>query len=289
MQLFNNRELATAFWVLIFSIWAIHKKEIRKSFVAFLRTLWNFKIILFIFLALSYVIFTVIILKMINIWEVGLLKDTIIWFFFGALAMVIRYITANDTDDIFYQILKDDIKVMILLEFIINTYTFPLIVELILVPFITFIAIFDVVSRMKEEYLSITKITKGIQIIFGLIILVAAFYSAIADFRNLESFDTLRSIVLVPILSVLLYPFIYVILIISKYEILFSMLDFGGIKSKSLKRYVRSRIILFARFNLKRLQYLRKNHTSDLMCIEKKSDVDSFLCFKGKAHSLLRE
>lgn len=280
---FNNREVAAAFWLLVFAVWALRKIEIRRSIGEVFRAFWHLKIVAPVFLMFLYVAGVVALLVAIGMWEVGLLKDTIVWFLVGAMAMMMRFATADDTDDIFRKILTDSIRIVILLEFLVNTYTFPLIIELILVPLLTFIAMIDVVASMNEEHAIVARLAKGIQMIAGFVILGIAVNRAVADFQNLKSLDTFRSIALAPFLSALMFPFIYVMLVISKYELVFLRLNRGSEKTRSLKHYAQRKIIMHAGLSLKRLQHLLRNHMVDLMHIQTESDVDSFLDRARKA------
>ncbi|MCD6352889.1 MAG: hypothetical protein J7M06_01590 [Proteobacteria bacterium] len=175
------------------------------------------------------------------------------------------------------KILADSIKIVIFLEFLVNTYTFPLVVELILVPLLTFIAMIDVVASMNKEHAIVARITTAIQIFTGSVIIVVAINQAVSDFQNLKSLDALRSIALAPLMSVLMFPFIYIVLVVSKYELVFMRLDFGCEKTRGLKRYARCQIMMHAGLSLKRLQYLLRNHIVDLMHVQTESDVEGFL------------
>jgi len=213
---FNNRELATAFWLLVFAVWLLRESKIRRSIGGVFRVFWHFKIVASVCMMLLYVTGMVAFLVAIGMWEVGLLKDTIVWFFVGAMAMMMRFATVNDADNIFRKILTDSIKIVIMLEFLVNTYTFPLVGELILVPLLTFIAMIDVVASMNERHAIVARLAKGIQMVAGFVILGVAVNRAVADFQNLKSLDTFRSIALTPLLSMLMFPFIYIMLVISK-------------------------------------------------------------------------
>ena len=103
------------------------------------------------------------------------------------------------------------------------------------------------------------------------------FSRAAHDLQNLASLDTAKSIALAPLLSVLLFPVIYVALVMSQYELVFIRLDFGIDKTPKLRRYARQKIILHAGFSQKRLQYLLNNHMVDVMHVAEESDVDAFL------------
>jgi len=274
---FNNREIATAFWVLILAVWALRKANIRNSLRRVVLTFCHFKILASVCLMLLYIAMGVALLAAIGIWKVDLLKDTIVWICVGAMSMMIRFATADDTDNVFRKILNDSIKIVILLEFLVNTYTFPLIVELIIVPLLTIIAMINAVASMDEKYSVVAKLTKGMKMIISFVILGIVINRAITDFQNLKTMDTFRNIILAPLLSVLMFPFIYIMLVISKYELVFLRLDFGNVKTKGLKRYARHRIIVHAGLSLSRLQHLLMNHVNDLMHVEKESDVDYLL------------
>jgi len=214
---FNNRELATAFWLLVFAVWLLRESKIRRSIGGVFRVFWHFKIVASVCMMLLYVTGMVAFLVAIGMWEVGLLKDTIVWFFVGAIPIMMRFATADDANNIFRKILMDSIKIVIMLEFLVNTYTFPLVGELILIPLLTFIVMIDAVASMNEEYAIVARLAKGIQMVAGFVILGVAVNRAVADFQNLKSLDTFRSIALAPLLSVLMFPFIYIMLVISKY------------------------------------------------------------------------
>ncbi|MFC1547333.1 hypothetical protein ACFL5M_02280 [Candidatus Neomarinimicrobiota bacterium] len=274
---FNNREVATAFWLLVFAVWALYKSEIRRSIGGVLRAFWRFKIVASFFLILLYVTGMVTFLAMIDMWKVGLLKDTIVWFFVGAMAMMMRFGAADDVENIFQKVLIDSIKIIIVLEFLVNAYTFSLPAELVIVPVMTFIAMVDAVAGLDEKNQAVSKLTKGVQIVIGFVILAIVVSRAILDWQNLQSLDTVRSVLLAPLLSLILCPFLYIMVLISKYELIFLRINLGIDKEKSLKRYARLRIVLHTRLSLRKLQYLLRKHAADLMQIQTEFDVDRLI------------
>jgi hypothetical protein len=199
------------------------------------------------------------------------------WFCISAMAMMMRFTTSDEVENIFHKILGDSIKVVIILEFLVNTYTFSLPAELIILPILALIAMFDTVASLDKKYFAVTRLTKGIQAVVGLVILVIALSRAIYDLRNLQSFDTVRNIALAPLLSVMFSPFLYVMVLVFKYEDMFIWLDFVIGKEKMLKRYAKRCIMMHAGFSLRKLQQIRKNHGLDLMHIQTKADVDRLM------------
>ena len=226
---------------------------------------------------LTYVAAIITLLAAIGIWKVDLLKDSIMWFFVSAMAMMMHCATAGNTTNVFRKILTDAVKIVIVLEFLVNTCTFSLPVELILVPSLIFIILIDVVASMNAENAIVAKLFNGIQVIAGFVILGIAIRRAVFDFQNLKSLGTFRSIAIAPLLSVLMFPFIYIMLVMTLYEQVFMRLKFGPEKPPRLKRYARRRIMTHVGFRLNRLQYLLSNHPADLMHVMVESDIDRVL------------
>ena len=274
---FSTREVATAFWLLIFSAWALRKPDIRRAICRIGQSFCHLKILVPILLMSGYVWTIIAGLKILGIWQADLLKDTIVWFCFGAIAMLARFITADRPGSVFRETMADSLKVVIVVEFLVNTYTFPLAVELALVPLLTFVAVLGAIADTKKEYLAVSKVLKGVQAILGMTILVAAASRAWADWQNLETLATLRSVALAPILSVSLLPFLYLIVLYAKYEIVFVRLDFGNTMPPGLKRYVRMRIFMHAGLHLGRLENLLDGHMADLAFSRTESEVDQAL------------
>jgi hypothetical protein len=275
--LFNTREIASAFWLLIFSVWALRKPDIRRAIYRIGQLFCHLKILLPIFLMSVYVWAIIAGLNAIGIWQADLLKDAIIWFCFGAVAMLARFVTADRPGNAFRETMADSLKVVIVVEFLVNTYTFSLAVEFVLVPTLMFFAILGFIAGTKEEFKAVSNILNGVQAILGMTILALAINRAWVDWHNLESLDTLRSIALAPILSVSLLPFLYLLVLYAKYEIVYVRLNIGPPMPPGLKRYAHMRIFMHAGLHLGRLENLLDGHMADLAFSRTESDVDKAL------------
>ena len=236
-EIFNNREIATAIWICIISIIFSFKSEIRNSVLNSLKIFFNWKIQLSIFSLIIYSSIIISLLYSIKFWTFDFLKDSIMWFCFTGIVLSFDALTKSKDEDLFKKIIFNNIKVLIILEFIINTYTFSLIGEIIFLPIITFIAMIEVFLKFDKKYLSIEKLTRYIQITIGIIILTLSITKIITDFNNFGNLNTLRSFLLPPFLSISILPFIYLMFIISNYEQLFLKLNFCKTKNKKLINY----------------------------------------------------
>lgn len=189
--------------------------------------------------------------------------------------MSFKYVTSDNREAIFTAILIDNIKVIAIIEFLVNTYTFSLLAEIAIIPAVTFIAILDAVSKLDKKYSVVTRITGWLLALLGTTILVLSAVKAISDYRNLLSFESLRAFVLPFLLSLLLFPFVYAMLLITTYELVFVRLRIGRSKDKTLIRYAKRKIIRHLGFNLKQLRSFLVSKGLDLIRIERKSDVDA--------------
>lgn len=277
MGQFNNREIASAVWLFALLGFALSKPDIRRSILGLLRAFFQAKILVYMCVLAMYVTASVALLSTVSLWNTSLLKDTILWFCFGAVAMTFNAITAGEAGNVFRKILVDSIKIIILIEFLVNTYTFSLGAELLIVPILAVITMLDVVANSDRKFSVVARLTGALQVIMGLTILAFAASRAAHDFRSLQNLDTVRSIILSPLLSILLSPLVYMMVLTSKYELVFVRLNLGVEKDKGLKRYARRRILMHAGLSLRKLHRILSTHACDLMDVETKADVDGLL------------
>ncbi len=224
-----------------------------------------------------YVIAIVVGLRAIHVWKGTFLKDTVFWFCFTGIGIFFGSVTSDNKENIFRRTVADSVKVVVLIEFLVNMYTFPLVYELAVVPVVVVIAMMDAVAQTDKKYASVTKLTAGILSVVGLLAVGFAVFKAILNYDNLRSADTVRDLLLPPLLSVLFLPFVYSMLVFTKYELIFVRLGFGSENDPTLKRYAKRRIIMHCRLNLKRVNACLRHHASGLMQVRNKEDVDRIL------------
>jgi hypothetical protein len=134
VNFFNNREKALIIWGLIVLVLLLVKKDIRPTFLLLLKTLFVSKIATALLIMLAYVSLVVFAAYNVHVWDISLLKDTIMWVLGTAVIMFVNYDKAIKESHFFKKVLLDNVKLVVLLEFIINFYVYNLVVELLLVP-----------------------------------------------------------------------------------------------------------------------------------------------------------
>ena len=169
MSIFSTREIAVIFWCLIFVCLMLINKEIRKSIVEIIKSLFSKNIIIPFLIILIYL--KLLIILFIFKFKMGQyidLKEVLLWVLFSGIPLC--YGVVNNKPDRHYikEIIKDNIKFIILLEFIVSTFTFSLKMELVIVPLFTLLFLLEVVSSMKREYKDVNKLISYILLILNI-------------------------------------------------------------------------------------------------------------------------
>lgn len=275
--MFNSREIATGIWLGIVALWGLSNPGIRSSVWRVVVSSTQPKILLTIVLMVAYTSIVVAILASVGMWHTGLLKDTIYWFCFSATALAMDYVTSKDNESVFRKIFFDNVKAILLVEFLVNFYTFPLAVELLLLPFMVIIVAVDTISRIDKKFAQVVPVTTTILGIVGLVVFGYSLYCAAYDAETLRSEETFRSLALTPLLSISFAPCIYGLLVWATYEDIFVRLRIGAEKPSSLVRYGKRQIMWHCGVSLKKLRELRRNAALELMRARTNADIDRIL------------
>jgi hypothetical protein len=277
MDLFNSREIAALIWGGVALVFVLSKATVRQSVLKLFRVFLHPKILLSFGLMAVYVGSTVAALSVVGTWKPFLLKDTVSWFCFTGIGVLFGAVTSDNRENVFRKTVTDSVKIVILVEFLVNTYTFPLACEMMIVPVAGVLAMIDAIAHTDEKkYAPLGRLAAGALSLVGLIVLAFAAFKAISDYHSLRSADALRSLLLAPVLSILFLPFVYLMLVFTKYELIFTRLSFGP-GGKTLNRYAKCKIMLHCRLSLRRVKACLSHHAVDLMHIQSKSDIDGLL------------
>lgn len=277
LSTFSSREIATGIWMFL-AILAIglSRHSFRQSLINVLLAFCRTKILVLFLCMVCYVSGMIVILERIGVWNVSHLKDTVLWFLFTGVIVANTVITSAQADHIFSKIVRDSLKIVIVIQFLVNTYTFSLPIEIFIVPAIAFIAMLNAVAQSDPQYKSVAKFISLVQAAIGILILFAVIVKAASDYSSLFTVDALRNILLAPTLTILFLPFAYVLAVYSNYDQIIARLNNGAEKDPTLIKYAKGRIFDYARLKLCRVVKIT-TMASDLMKIRSKADVDQLI------------
>ncbi len=274
-EIFSNRELALFIWGIIFLVLILFFSDIRISIIEVVKALSKKQIIISILMAAIYSIIIIYILSIVNFWNISFLKGSIFWFLGAAFVMMMQNNDARTDKTFFRKILKDNLKLILLLEFILNFYFFSLAVELILLPILVFITALAAVAQTKEEYKPVHKLLENALSLIGTIFIIIAIYKVINEFNNFASVDSLKSFLLPIILTVLFLPYLYLLALYSSYELLYVRIDLRKHEEKDLYSYAKRKIFLNCKFNLSKIRKISNN--INVIAAKTKDELNSAL------------
>lgn len=256
-EIFSSREQALLFWGLLIIIVFQFYKPIRQSIFSVVKAFFYVKLISIVFLALTYSSSIIYLLWKIDFWKLELLKDSIFWFFGSGFIILMNLTKAHKEKNFFKNIVKDNLKLILILELVINFHQFSLITEIILFPIIVFLVLMQKVAERKEESKQVKSIIDWILVGFGICVLVLSSLDIWNNYKEFANISNLESFLLPIILSITFVPFAYALTLFMNYEMLFIRLSLF-LKKKEDLAYAKWRSIRKANFSLKKLNLISK-------------------------------
>lgn len=269
----NGREKAVIVWLLIFLFLALSQKNIRNSMLGVLKAFFQKKIITVFLAMFVYVFFIILLFSKLQIWNVSLTKDTIFWILGSAFVLLMNVNNATQDDHHFKKILLDNLKLILVLEFIITLYSFNFWLEMIFVPVMFLIVAMGAMAEIKKEYLLVKKLIDYVLAFIGIFLIVFAASKIIGDYQGFVKANNLHSFVLPPLMTLVYMPFLYIFALIMAYEILFVRLDIFLKNDKELAGFAKQKIFRLCFLNLGKLNRFAKESMSDLLNLRDKNGI----------------
>lgn len=278
-SVFNNREIAIAFWVIIVVTILIFTKAGKDFLKSVTPILFCKKFVIFYFVFISFLCLVIYGLYKIEIWSLKLVKDTIFWVMFVELPLFAKTIEEAKDARFFRKLIKDNIAISVAVEFLIGFWTFDLWVEILLIPFLVFISVLYAVAEREKKNKPAKSFLQGILTLLGVISFIYAIYNLVHFPQDFFSVDTLKVFVLPLILLILNLPVVYGLAIYNVYEQIFIHLK-GTAREK---RKMKVSLVLFAGINLHKLSMIRLNmHKTIIISLTNKE-------LKDNLHKLQKE
>lgn len=273
-DIFSNRELAVGAWVAVFVTWTLCRRELRASLGGVVRSALAWKLSVPALLLGAYTSLVCYALWRVGIWEVTLLKDTIVWFVVSGLAMAYSFERSSERGWL-RSAIASQVGIVVFIEYLATGYTFSLPAELALQPVLVAVGLLHAVSETDNKYRPVTKLTGALLSLAGLLVLGNAAYQASQALGF--SASTVRSIALPVALAAAFLPAAYSLHLAVAYESLFVRLRLGGPRDKAVVRYARRQLIKALRLDVRRVRQFMKADPMALSRVRTKKDVDELL------------
>lgn len=243
-DIFSTREVATGIWIIILIAFLFTVEGIRNNIFTLVKTAMNRYLAIPFLVLVTLGLCLIPILSLLPFWDIKYVKDLIMGVLFVGIPACFGAINTELQTEYFSNIVENNFKLGILLEFLISTYTFHLGVELILVPVLSFIVLIVTVSALRDEYKLVFRFFNSLQALIGIGILLFAMGAAINDLVTTKSItDNLIRFTLPILISLFYIPIAYVFGICDKYIMVFKLMSFRDPKDEHIRRARRWKIV----------------------------------------------
>jgi len=273
---FTARELAIGIWTCCFIARAATNAGVRKSFANLVRTALTPKLSIPFLASAAYVALAVGVLDAIGLWTRDLLKDTILWFLFAGVPLAFAGVSHSSRIS-WRRVIADQLRAVVIVEYLVNTYTFSLVTELLLVPVLTTVVLLDTLARDDPKFTDVSKLTGWLQALFGFGVLGVAVHQALANREHFEVMNAFRAIAVVPLLSILLLPCTFVFALLSAYEGLFVRLGLGRDMDPGCSRYAKRLLFKHLGFRPEAVRTFTTEHAAGLMRVRTNADIEQLI------------
>jgi hypothetical protein len=209
---FNNREISGAAWLSLGILFSLKNDGVRKGLQNVLLAAVDSKILTVFSIYGAYLLLLVLIGNNYGFWSHDQTAQTIIWFLFGGIPLLVRSVNPKDGVRHFRGYALSVLSITTVLEFIFVAKTFSLFIEIILVPIVTFVALLAAFSEHDKKYASVNKLMTWFMAIFAVIILwnsVAQIWASPEQFFTTDVFLTFVLPIYLALGSIPIFYFLY--------------------------------------------------------------------------------
>jgi hypothetical protein len=217
----NNREAACLIWLAVALTAAVFSRNIRSALWAVVKSLVHFKIVVPILLLAAWVTGLVVIVHALGLWQTDERNDTIVWFVTVGIAF---YFSLDKTrqDDFFRKTALHAVAATVFVEGFVNLAVFGLAVELLIAPVTAFLVMLGAVAEQNPEHAPVSRLVSVLLSIIGMVFLA---YSAEQFVTSPDLGHAARALALPVWLTLGVLPVIYLVGLLSEYEVAFMRID----------------------------------------------------------------
>ena len=157
VTILSSRDWAIVIWGTGFFVWMLTQSEIRKSLRNVIKILLGKKLRRFFLIIALYVAGITTIFYQLPFWNNIYLIDIIFWLIFSGISYCVNSILKGDAEHL-KSTVKDNFRVIVILEYFIGTFTFIFWIEMLIIPVVTILTFKNVVAESEEKYRRVHKL-----------------------------------------------------------------------------------------------------------------------------------
>lgn len=257
----SNREVAILILVSLLLLAVLLTKKGRPLAFSVVRAFFVPKLAL-IWLAMSlYVVACVWLLAWLNLWDWSNLKSTLLWWLAVGFTGVFKAQELKDRPHLLGKLVREAFTLSAVVVFIAELVSFPLWVELPMIPAVFFISMLIAVGENNVDDPGIHRVVRflrGFQVVVGVTIFSFSVLMIAGDIYNIISIKNIREFFMPFLLWIMFIPFIFTISVYMAYEEVFIHLQMKT-KQAPIVQYARWRAIFAFGWNIDGVKRLSRD------------------------------
>jgi hypothetical protein len=205
----NSREKAIIAWAVVLVGVAAYKSDgLGSSLGAVLRSIFLTKLMFLFGAAAAYCAALVLAANKLGLWHTSAIKPTTYWFFGSGVVLAGSAITGRDDPDFVAKLVRRAVRFTLIVEFLVGFYVFPLVVELLIVPFIVLFVGMQVVAGNDPTLAPAKRVIDAVLIAFGFGLMLWVALEAATDPHGLLTRENAEDFLLAPALTLAFVPYL---------------------------------------------------------------------------------
>lgn len=263
ISFFSNREWALIFWGIIVLIGILLSSKLRDDLQRCIKLFFAPKLCCIFAIGCIWAFVGIYLLYCMGLWEITILKDTIVYIVFSLTSLLGVGIKLNSKKELI-PIGLQNAKINSIIAFYINLFSFNFIIEFIGLPIIVLLALvqsYAEYSKEAEHKKVASCLTITINTISTVCVIIALCW-LIKNWQIIVQEETILSLLLPIFLTMWVIPYVYGLAIYCRYEEWFVTLYFRSNKDDSIYKYRKKLILETCGIDLDKIVYISKHlHT----------------------------
>lgn len=164
-----------------------------------------------------------------------MLKDTIFWVIVVEIPIFIKALEKAKDQYFFRKLIRDNVKWIILISFIVGFWSFSLWIEILIIPIAVIGTALYYTADSDKKYVKVKKLLDNFNVVIGCYLIYFTISNLVMEWRKLYDFQTIKVFILPIILIILNMPVIYGLAVYNQYEQIFIRLKGRGEDKKRMK------------------------------------------------------
>jgi hypothetical protein len=269
----NKRETALLVWLAVFILFGLANADLRTSIGGVLKTLFSSAWLLGTMIsAAAYAAAAVVLIRHFGFWDAEMTKLAVVWFVGFALVAVFN--TTRTTDARYYRrLVLHNLTLAVAVEFVVNLHTFPLPIELLLVPLAFLLVMTQAVAEINAEFSPARTVIAWCLGLLGAVSLSFSLAHVAGHFDEVATTEKVKEFLLPLALTACFVPFLVGLRFVVVYQTLLCMIRFGFRENERLYRFARRSIIRACGASLGRAQLFEERFRGRLWGVTDETEV----------------